>query len=65
MKGPWSVIASPVGGTKLYGVARLRNRTEVKHSGNLEFHPCGYLEDRKEAEAIAEQLNQKGDSDEG
>lgn len=57
MKGPWEVIANPVGGAMLYGVARLRNTAEVKHSGNLEFHPCGYLEDRKEAEAIAEQLN--------
>lgn len=42
MKGPWEVISNPVGGTMLYGVARLRNTKEVKHSGNLEFYPCGY-----------------------
>lgn len=64
MKGPWEVIANPVGGSMLYGVARLRKTTEVKHSGNLEFHPCGYLEERKEAEAIAEQMNQKEDAHE-
>lgn len=64
MKGLWEVIANPVGGAMLYGVARLRNAEEVKHSGNLEFHSCGYLKDQKEAEAIAEQMNRKEDSDE-
>lgn len=59
MKGPWEIISNPVGGSMLYGVARLRNTEEVKHSGNLEFHPCGHLEDRKEAEAIAEQMNRE------
>lgn len=59
MKGKWEVIANPVSGGFLYGVARLRNVEEVKHSGNLEFHPCGYLEDRKEAEAVADQANQR------
>ncbi|MCI9597906.1 MAG: hypothetical protein HFE75_11555 [Firmicutes bacterium] len=57
MKGPWEVISNPVGGTMLYGVARLRNTKEVKHSGNLEFYPCGYRKDRKEAEKIVDGLN--------
>lgn len=59
MKGQWEIISNPVGGSMLYGVARLRNTEEVKHSGNLEFHSCGYLEDRKEAEAIAERINRE------
>lgn len=59
MKGPWEIIANPVGGTMLYGVARLRDTEEAKHSGNLEFHPCGYLKDKKEAEAIMERMNQE------
>lgn len=62
MKGPWEVIANPAGGAILYGAARLRNREEVKHSGNLEFHSCGYLKDRNEAEVIAERMGQKRDA---
>lgn len=58
MKGPWEVIANPVGGEMMYGVARLIDQKKVKHSGNLEFYPCGYMEDRKEAEGIVEWLNQ-------
>lgn len=64
MKGSWEVIANPVGGVMLYGVARLRDTEEVKHSGNLEFYPCGHKKHRHEAEAIAERLNRKEEEDE-
>lgn len=46
MKGQWEVLANPVGGKYLYGVARLRDTEKVEHSGNLELHSCGYLEDK-------------------
>ncbi len=52
----WFVSCNPVAGERLYIVARLRDRNEIQHSGNMEYHG-NYSEDKEELEKIAAQLN--------
>ena len=52
----WKVTANPVGGKMWYAVYRIRDIDEVDHSGNREY-VGGYVEDRQEAEDLAEFMN--------
>lgn len=60
MKGSWKVTSNSIGDKKVYGVYRLRDVLEVDHSGNRELYGP-YHDDRQEAQAIADRLNQAGD----
>lgn len=55
----WFVSCNPVAGEYLYIVARLRDREQIQHSGNMEYHG-GYSKDKEALEKVATQLNQKG-----
>ena len=58
MKSKWKISKNPVGGKMLYGVYRLYDIQKIDHSGNRELFG-GYVEDRIEAERIAEKLNRE------
>jgi len=52
----WRVTANPIEDRTLYRVYRIRDITEVDHSGNREY--CGeYTENKQEALDLAEELN--------
>lgn len=54
----WKVTANPVGGKMWYAVYRIRDIDEVDHSGNREY-VGGYVEDRQEAEDLADFMNKE------
>lgn len=54
----WKVTSNLVGGKRWYAVYRIRDIDEVDHSGNREY-VCGYVEDRQEAEDLAEFMNKE------
>ena len=54
MKGMWSVTFNPMVGYRVY---RLRDITQVDHSGNREYFG-GYTENKAEAEDIARKLHE-------
>lgn len=56
MKSEWRVCTTPVGGKMLYDVYRLRDVSEVHHSGNMETR--GYYDEEADAEAEARRLNE-------
>lgn len=58
MKGKWKVTSNSINGEKMYAVYRLRDTSEVDHSGNREY-ATGYLDNRDEAAAIADKLNKE------
>lgn len=58
MRGKWKVTSNCIFDKKQYAVYRLIDTTAVDHSGNREF-ATEYMEDRQEASAIAERLNQE------
>ena len=58
MKSNWRVTANPVLGKMFYGVYRLKDVSDIDHSGNRETRG-GYFGTRKEAEALAERLNEE------
>ncbi len=55
----WFVSCNPVAGERLYIVARLRDREQIQHSGNMEYHGS-YSKDKEAQERIAAQLNGRG-----
>lgn len=55
----WKVTANPVGGKMWYAVYRIRDISEVDHSGNRQYYG-GYIEDKSEAEELARKLNEEG-----
>lgn len=57
MKSEWRVCTTPVDGKMLYGVYRLRDVSEIHHSGNMEMR--GYYNEESDAEAEARRLNEK------
>lgn len=52
----WRVTSNIIDETKLYRVYRIREISEVDHSGNREYQG-GYTQDRQEAVARAAALN--------
>lgn len=56
-KGQWKVTSQVLGDTRKYAVCRVINTEEVEHNGNREYTDHGYMVDKEEALAIAEQLN--------
>ena len=58
MCSEWKVTTNCVDGEKLYAVYRLRDTTEVDHSGNREF-ASGFMPDKNAAYEIAAKLNIK------
>lgn len=58
MNGKWKVTSNYINDQKLYAVYRLINVEEVDHSGNREM-ATDYMENRQEAESIAENLNEE------
>lgn len=59
MESEWEMTSNYIDGQKLYAVYRLRDVSEIDHSGNREF-ATGYITDRDEAKCIANKLNEKG-----
>lgn len=58
MKSEWKVSSNSINGKKLYIVYRIRNTSEVDHSGNRETRG-DYTESREEAAALADKLNRE------
>jgi hypothetical protein len=56
MKSKWKVTSNPVGGEILYGVYRIKDTSQVDHSGNREY-AGGYVESREVAQTTADKLN--------
>lgn len=58
MKEPskWFVSCNSVAGERLYIVARLKDKTEIQHSGNMEYYG-EYSGDKEAQEKVAAQLN--------
>lgn len=56
MKSEWRVCTTPVGEKIVYGVYRLKDVSEIQHSGNMEIH--GYYDEESDAEAEAVKLNE-------
>lgn len=54
----WFVSCNPVGGERLYIVARLRDKNAIQHSGNMEYHG-EYSTDKEAQEAVAAKLNEE------
>ena len=52
----WRVTLNSIDGQSFYRVYRLRDISEVDHSGNREYSG-GYTPDRQEAAAHAEEMN--------
>ena len=52
----WKVTYNPMAG---YAVYRLRDKSAVDHSGNREM-ATAYMDSCKEAQAIADRLNEEG-----
>lgn len=61
MKSEWRVQANIINGELWYIPFRIRNKSEVVHSGNVEY-PEGVLYSRDEAQAraLADELNARG-----
>lgn len=57
MKSEWRVTSNFVPGTgRYYQVYRLRDKSEVDHSGNREFSGSIY-DDKQDAQRLADELN--------
>lgn len=52
----WRVTTNFLAGSELYAVCRVKDPTQVVHSGNIEF-ATGYMTSKKAAQEIADQLN--------
>lgn len=61
MKSKWKVTSNPIGGKTLHRVYRLRDTSQVDHSGNREYYG-DYTENRQEALAVADRLNAEEES---
>lgn len=62
MSGAWKIMSNFIDGDKQYIVYRqkdaIESRHTVLHSGNIEFG-SNYVDDRAEAEALADKLNRE------
>ena len=58
-KSEWRVSSNQVEDIKLYRVYRIRDTSEVDHSGNREYIG-NYTQDREHAKAVAADLNAWG-----
>ena len=56
--GKWRVTSNPIGDRTLYRVYRIRDTSEVDHSGNREYDG-DYVADRQIAVDRAAELNQE------
>jgi len=56
MKSKWKITSNPIGGQKFYRAYRIRNTSEVDHSGNREY-AGEHTQNREEAQLLADQLN--------
>lgn len=56
MKSEWYVLKNPAAGDTPYIAARVRNTSQVTHSGNLEYHG-GYMADKASVQKICDELN--------
>lgn len=56
--GKWQVISNFFNGERQYIAARLIDKDEVQHSGNLEYNGC-YSTNEREIEIKVERLNAK------
>jgi len=54
--GKWRVSANPIGGVNMHAVYRIRDLSEVDHSGNREY-ATGWMPDKQEAQKIADRMN--------
>ncbi len=54
--GKWKVTSNSVDGEKIYATYRLRDVSEVDHSGNREY-AGGWTTNREAAQVLADQLN--------
>jgi hypothetical protein len=54
--GKWKVSSNPIGGVTMYAVYRIRDLSEVDHSGNREY-ATGWMADKQEAQKTADRLN--------
>ena len=58
MKSEWRVSSNIIGGDKMYIAYRLRDVSEVDHSGNREYYG-EYTADKDFAIALAAELNNR------
>jgi hypothetical protein len=58
----WKVSSNPIGGKMLYQAYRIIDTRRTDHSGNRE-NQGGFLEDREEAQAIADALNKRAQNE--
>lgn len=56
MKSEWYVLNNPAAGDTPYIAARVRDTSQVTHSGNLEYHG-GYMADKATVQKICDELN--------
>jgi len=54
----WRVTSNPIGDVTLYRVYRIRDTSEVDHSGNREYYG-NYTPDRQTARDVAAELNSR------
>lgn len=59
MKSEWRVSSNIIDGEEMYIVYRLRDVSEVDHSGNREYYG-GYTKEKELAEILAAELNKDG-----
>lgn len=59
MKSEWKVTSNPINGNTMYAVYRLRDTSEVDHSGNREY-AGSYISNREAAAIVAAELNKGG-----
>lgn len=64
MHSEWKVTSNRINGETMYGVYRLKNKLDVDHSGNREYHG-GYVSSRETAATVAEILNKAEEEQHG
>ena len=57
-KGKWKVFSQYIGSEKVYTVGRQLDESKPLHGGNVEYY-CGYTDNKKEAQDLANNLNAK------
>lgn len=54
--GKWKVTSNQIGDKLMYAVVRIKDINELDHSGNREY-ATGFMDDKQEAQKIADQMN--------
>lgn len=52
----WKVTSNFIAGKILYAVFRIKDTSQILHSGNMEY-ATGYMESKEDAQKIADKLN--------